>query len=202
MAQYLSHVENAHRLREINLKIDGLIQYRQLDQRREALQIWITAQGFARTEAMRRSHVLASEIEWRSQLFGLRWVLEEQMSYQLNTAPKIKGAFSASRFESHTVRFASYLRLLQVALFAEYAIAVATGSIANFRDRVTDELSRVVSIVRQFEAKRLSKNIYAGVDQIGFLLNSYRSLLNKLGEESGERMLAAPLYSTPKLRRR
>lgn len=133
IAHYFAGLDNARKLATLIQQLGTLIAYRKIDQKSKVEKIWIGAEGIV-TDRKPRRELLVLLVSWRAELFALRRVCQQEILFELSHAPTSWLKERSSRlFYEHITSFPEQVNLLQVSLFTDYCIALATGAIWSFR---------------------------------------------------------------------
>jgi hypothetical protein len=185
IAHYFAGLENARKLSEINRKLDDLRAERRMDQRAKLEAIWVNAAAEVKNHRPTEAS-LTLFVVWRSKLYELRRVWEQEALHILQTTPTVprwgRDGWSVKFFQ-HIRPCLELACLLQLALFTEYCMALAADSLASFCHTLEPEKPRMVDIIatfRKHERTLAGTRMLGPIRDIGIVLEAYKNVLHGL----------------------
>jgi hypothetical protein len=186
LAHYLSGLETSRRLREANKKLDMLLVGRRIDQKALLERIWCRAGEIARSPNDPDARPML--LKYRDELLQLRLTWENEIRSLLQTAPDVEAAWrkngKAWQLVEHVLPCVEKARFLQLALFADYCTAIASGTTETFLSWIIpSEIQKVEELTNPFETQRsILRNLdaYAEIAQIADTVNAYYEFLQQL----------------------
>jgi hypothetical protein len=188
LAHYLSGLETSRRLREANKKLDMLLVGRRVDQQALLERIWWRAGEIARSPNDPDARPML--LKYRDELLQLRLTWENEIRSLLQSVPDVEAAWrkngKAWQLVEHVLPCVEKARFLQLALFADYCTATASGTTETFLSCIIpSEMQKVEEITSAFDTQRSTlRNLdaYAEIAQIADTVNAYYDFLQQLTE--------------------
>jgi hypothetical protein len=186
LAHYLSGLDTARKLTAANQKLDFLIRGRAIDQMAKLERIWTRAQETIKSGRPDRP-ALARLVWYRDELLELRLTWIGEMTFLLTNAPNVLAALLEKRasreFCKYVFPIPEKAKLLQIALFTDYCIALSTNTVSGFHRSLRQEVQRVEHLSAEFrrrEATLRGDEARAHGKRIGDVLEAYRDFLTAM----------------------